>query len=105
MTDAAFDPEAYDVPGATLLGERQLTFIRDWAADWRQADMKVSLTQTIFANAATTHGANKMRLVADLDSNGWPQSGRKRALRELRKGFVFMLGGGPAFADDYSSRD
>jgi hypothetical protein len=93
VTDADFDPESFDVPGATLLGERQLAFIRDWASDWRNADMKVSLTQTIFANAATTHGANKMRLVADLDSNGWPQSGRKRALRELRKGFAFMLGG------------
>ena len=93
VTDPNFDPDAYDVPGATLLGERQLAFIRDWASDWRNADMKVSLTQTIFANAATTHGANKMRLVADLDANGWPQSGRKRALRELRKGFAFMLGG------------
>jgi len=93
VTDAAFDPESLDVPEAVLLGERQLAFIRDWTSDWRNADMKISLTQTIFANAATTHGANKMRLVADLDSNGWPQAGRKRALRELRKGFVFMLGG------------
>ena len=93
VTDPNFDPAAYDVPGATLLGERQLAFIRDWTSDWRGADMKVSLTQTIFANAATTHGANKMRLVADLDSNGWPQSARNRALRELRKGFTFMIGG------------
>jgi len=93
VTDAAFDAESFDVPGAVLLGERQLAFIRDWTSDWSTADMKVSLTQTIFANAATTHGANKMRLVADLDSNGWPQEGRKRALRELHKGFVFMLGG------------
>ena len=93
VTDPNFDPNAYDAPGAKLLGERQLAFIRDWAADWRHAFFKVSLTQSIFANAATTHGANKMRLVADLDSNGWPQSGRNRALAELRKGFAFMIGG------------
>lgn len=93
ITDPDFDPRAYDVPDAKLLGERQLAFIRDWAADWRDAFFKVSLTQSIFANAATTHGANKMRLAADLDSNGWPQAGRNRALAELRKGFAFMIGG------------
>ena len=93
VTDPNFDHAAYDVPGATLLGERQLAFVRDWTSNWRGVDMKVSLTQTIFANAATTHGANKMRLVADLDSNGWPRSARNRALRELRKGFTFMIGG------------
>ena len=93
VTDPDFDPRAYDAPGAKLLGARQLAFLRDWAADWHSAVFKVSLTQSIFANAATTHGANKMRLVADLDSNGWPQSARNRALAELRKGFAFMIGG------------
>jgi len=34
-----------------------------------------------------------MRLVADYDSNGWPQTGRNKALRELRKAFAFMLCG------------
>ena len=29
VTDAAFDAERFDVPGAVLLGERQLAFIRD----------------------------------------------------------------------------
>lgn len=93
VTDPKFDRDAFDPPGGEILGERQLAFVRDWTSDWRESDMKVSLTQTIFANAATTHGANMMRLVADLDSNGWPRSARARALRELRKGFVFMLGG------------
>ncbi len=93
VTDPQFDRDAFDPPGATILGERQIRFIRDWTSDWTGADFKVSLTQTIFANAATTHGANFMRLVADLDSNGWPRSARGRALRELRKGYVFMIGG------------
>ena len=93
ITDPNFDRDAYDPPGATIFGERQIAFIRDWTADWRGAFFKVSLTQTILSNAATTHGGNFTRLVADLDSNGWPRSARNRALRELRKGFAFMYAG------------
>jgi len=93
VTNPNYNPADYDAPGAKLLGDRQLAFIRDWTSNWSLADFKVSLTQSVFANAATTHGANMMRLVADLDSNGWPQSGRNRALNELRKGFTFMIGG------------
>ena len=33
------------------------------------------------------------KLAADCDSNGWPQSGRNRALREMRKGFALHLAG------------
>ncbi len=110
-----FDPKTEaDVPGAILLGQRQLDFLADWAADWRNGVwMKVCLSQTIFANVATLPYKELMsdvvvpqlRIlekgdyppddvpVADMDSNGWPQSGRNRALRELRKGFVFHLAG------------
>ncbi len=93
ITDPDFDRAAFDPPGAKLLGDRQIEFIEDWTADWTGADMKVSVTQTIFAAFSTNHGAKLERLVADLDSNGWPKSGRDRALRELRKGFAFLLGG------------
>ncbi len=93
VTDPNFDRDAFDPPGATILGERQIEFIQDWTADWTGADFKVALSQTIFANAATTHGGDFMRLVADLDSNGWPRSARDRSLRELRKGFAFMYAG------------
>ncbi len=93
VIDPKFDPRTADVPGAKLLGERQLKFLRDWAADWRGADMKVALSQTIFANVATLHGGGRMHLVADYDSNGWPQTGRNKALREIRRAFAFMIGG------------
>ncbi len=33
------------------------------------------------------------RLHADMDSNGWPQSGRNRASAALRKGFAFHFAG------------
>ncbi len=93
VQDPDFDPETVDKPGLKLLGDRQLKFLRDWAADWDGADMKIMVSQTIFCNLANYHGGNQMYLVADLDSNGWPQSGRKRALTEMRKGFAFHLAG------------
>ena len=88
-----YDPKSVDVPSAKLLGERQLKFIREWAADWRSSDMKCVLSQTIFCGGAHLHGSRKNRLHADLDSNGWPQTGRNKALREFRKAFAFMLAG------------
>ena len=88
-----FTPAMVDKPGLTLLGNRQLTFLEDWASDWRGQDMKLAVSQTVFANMATHHGGNLMRLYADLDSNGWPKRGRDMALHELRRGFAFMLQG------------
>jgi len=102
-----------NAPGAVLLGERQLAFLKDWAADWAGGiEMKAALSQTIFANVATLPaeaGGDSVvpklppvapdevpsgyRCVADADSNGWPQSGRNRALRELRRAFAFHLAG------------
>jgi hypothetical protein len=93
VTDPNYDPKSVDVPGAVLLGERQLTFLRDWGADWRDCDMKCVLSQTVLCGGAHLHGRRNNRLVADLDSNGWPQSGRNRALREIRKAFAFMIAG------------
>lgn len=84
---------AADVPEAVLLGDRQLAFLRDWAADWRGADAKMTVSQTIFAGAATHHGEPLHFLVADMDSNGWPQGGRKAALDLIRRAHALMLGG------------
>ena len=93
VIDPGFDPKTADVPGAKLLGDRQILFLRNWASDWREVDMKAALSQTVFAGMATHHGPGLMYLIADYDSNGWPQSGRNRALHELRRGFAFMIGG------------
>jgi len=93
VTDPDYDPKALDVPGAVLLGERQLAFLRDWAADWRGAEMKAVLSQTIFCGGAHLHGSRDNRVLADLDSNGWPQSGRNKALAEIRKAFALHVAG------------
>ncbi|QEG42855.1 alkaline phosphatase D family protein [Roseimaritima ulvae] len=88
-----YDPASVDVEGAILLGERQLKFIDQWAQDWADADMKIALSQTIFCGGAHIHGAANGRLHADMDSNGWPQTGRNRALASLRRAFAFHLAG------------
>jgi len=93
INDPEFDMRKADEPGLTLLGERQLSFLNQFADDWTGEDMKVVLSQTIFANMATHHGPRLFRLIADLDSNGWPQTGRNRALAELRRCFAVHIAG------------
>jgi hypothetical protein len=93
VTDPNYDPKSLDVSGARLLGDRQLEFLRTWAADWRGCDMKCVLSQTVFCGGAHLHGKRSYRVYADLDSNGWPQTGRNKALREIRKAFAFMIAG------------
>lgn len=93
IEDSDFDPASVDLPEAELLGDRQMTFLEEWAADWRGADMKAVISQTTFAQVPTHHGGNFKHLVADLDSNGWPQTPRNEALRCIRKGFAVHLGG------------
>ncbi|MHC4703667.1 MAG: hypothetical protein ACYTFQ_24165, partial [Planctomycetota bacterium] len=39
------------------------------------------------------HGKVGNRLLVDLDSNGWPQTGRNKALMEFRKAFALMIAG------------
>lgn len=93
VTDPNFDPKTADLEGLELLGERQLKFLREWAADWKGADMKIVVSQTIFTAMATTHGGNRQRLRADYDTNGWPQTERDKALKEMRKCFAVHLAG------------
>lgn len=103
---------ALDNPEASLLGDRQLEFIDQWTADWQQVDMKATISQTIFANLSTypssfrtdagTPGLRSLppdeypegyRVAKDMDSNGWPQTARKNALKAIRKGFPVMIAG------------
>lgn len=101
------------VPGAKLLGDRQLEFLGHWAADWSgDTWMKVVLSQTPFADIVTLpKGARSDAItpklpvmkpgeyppdewpVADHDSGGWPQPGRDKALRVMRKAFAFHISG------------
>lgn len=87
------DMSVLERPWLKLLGDRQVDFLKNWVVDWRATDMKVLLSQTVFANIATHHGEDQMVLYADLDSGGWPKTGRDRAIDSIRKGFVFHIAG------------
>jgi len=93
INDPKFDRQSINVPEAELLGERQLKFLRQWGQNWDGVTFKTVLSQSPFANAAHLHGAENNRLIADLDSNGWPQHGRDAALREFRRCFALHLCG------------
>ncbi|MEM6916067.1 MAG: hypothetical protein AAF491_05820 [Verrucomicrobiota bacterium] len=88
-----YDPDSVDVEGAVLLGDRQLAFLDSWAQEWDDVEMKAALSATIFCGGAHIHGSANGRLHADMDSNGWPQAGRNRAVSALRKGFAFHYAG------------
>ncbi len=88
-----YDPTSVDVKGAVLLGDRQLNFLKAWGEDWRGTDMKAVLSQTIFCGGAHIHGKVGGRIHADMDSNGWPQTGRNKALAEMRRSFSVHIAG------------
>jgi len=93
VIDLNFDPKVADIPGLDLLGRQQVDFLKAWATDWKGADMKAVISQTIFTGMATTHGGDREVLRADYDQNGWPQSARNAAVREMRKAFAFHIAG------------
>ncbi|MFV0444673.1 MAG: hypothetical protein ACK5Q5_13970 [Planctomycetaceae bacterium] len=93
INDPKYDPKTIDVPGLQLLGDRQLKFLRDWSSDWTGTEMKAVLSQTAFCGAVHMHGSATGRLLADLDCNGWPQTGRRKALEEIRRARAVHLCG------------
>ncbi len=88
-----YDPKSVDVEGLELLGGRQLSFLEDWGKQQEGVSMKAVLSQTGFCGGAHLHGKKENRLHADMDSNGWPQTGRNKALRLIKKANAVHIGG------------
>ena len=93
INDKYYDPGSIDLPGLKLLGDRQLRFLDEWSQDWTGATMKCVLSQTAFCGAVHLHGNRNNRLLADLDCNGWPQTGRDKALQAIRRAWAVHLCG------------
>ena len=95
--EAIFDPKVntrrFDIHGLKLLGERQLKFLEDWTTDWEGAEMKTVFSQTIFALVNNYTGKFGKEIYADFDTNGWPQSGRNKALSIIRKSYSCHIAG------------
>ncbi|MCZ6671999.1 MAG: alkaline phosphatase D family protein [Verrucomicrobia bacterium] len=84
INEENFDTTTLDDENLTFLGERQLNFLRDWGKG--EAKLKAVLSQSAYCQPHHL-------MVADFDSNGWPQSGRKRALRVVRDANAVMING------------
>lgn len=102
-----------DAPGLNLLGERQMNFLEAWSQDWSgDTRMKSVISQTLFSAVQTrpkkdivTFKDRGMRpvpageypeqdiTVQDFDTNGWPQTPRKNALKIMRKAFAYHIAG------------
>jgi hypothetical protein len=93
ITDANYNPESLDKEGLKLLGGNQLQFLDSWATKKNNSDMKVVLSQTGFCGTAHLLGSINNRVYADFDSNGWPQSGRNKALRIMSKANAVHIAG------------
>jgi len=88
-----YDPKSIDLPGLELLGERQLKFLKEWSRKQDGVSMRAVLSQTGFCGGAHRHGTFENYLHADLDCNGWPQSGRNEALRAIKAAGAVHLAG------------
>lgn len=93
ILNPGYDPKALDLPHKELLGDRQLRFLDSWAQDWDGVEMKSVVSQTVFAMATTHFSRNKTFYYADFDANGWPQTGRNKALEAMRRCFAFHIAG------------
>jgi len=93
IRDPRYDPNVIDTPGLALLGARQEKFLADWADMREGVSMKAVLSQTGFCGGAHLHGSYENRLHADLDSNGWPQGGRNRAVELIQKAKAVHIAG------------
>lgn len=78
-------PDELETDRLEFLGNQQMQFLNQWVENWTGADMKVLLSQTLFANVGTHHGSKKMFLYGDMDSGGWPKHRRDEVIRTIRK--------------------
>ena len=88
IINEGYDGRDADIENGQILGAQQEAFLRNWIH--KSEGVKVALTQTLFASL---HTAPSGKLWLDLDSGGWPQSGRNRALDILASGDVLLLSG------------
>lgn len=88
-----YDPRTVDLEGLKLLGNRQLEFLGHWSTQREGVVIKAVLSQTGFCGGAHLHGRKDNRLHADMDSNGWPQTGRNKALNLIKKANAVHVAG------------
>lgn len=89
VRDAEFDCTQLDREDLQLLGAEQEAFLAKWSKELKASgSMGAVLSQSPWAHIAMYSPDS-----ADLDSNGWPQSGRNRALAAIGDAPAVMIHG------------
>ena len=89
INEQEFDTRTLDREDLQLLGKRQLDFLREWGSDGEK--LRAVLSQSAFCQPHHL-------MLADMDSNGWPQAGRRKALEVIREANAVMVTGDLHFA-------
>jgi len=89
VLDPDYDCRQLDRDDLQLLGKQQEDFLRQWADDVK----KSGRIGAVLSQSPWAHVAMYSPTSADLDSNGWPQSGRNRALNALGDAPVVLISG------------
>jgi hypothetical protein len=89
ITDSTFDVSKLDRPEFQLLGKDQEEFVAQWSQEVAKSNrLAVVLSQSPFVNVG-----NYEPSYGDMDSNGWPQSARNRALEAIVPSGAVMISG------------
>ncbi len=89
IMDPTFDTRTLDAQGLNLLGVAQETFAKTWAdATRKTGQLAAILHQSPFVNVG-----NYQRTFGDMDSNGWPPTPRRNALRALAPSKAILISG------------
>lgn len=88
IMNEGYDGRDADIANGHILGAGQEIFLRNWIQ--RNEGVKIGFSQTLFASL---HTAPTGKMWLDIDSGGWPQTPRNRALEILGKGDVILMSG------------
>jgi len=89
VEDPDFDCTRLDRQDLQLLGRAQEEFLAAWSANLKKSGM----IGAVLSQSPWAHVAMYSQNSADLDSNGWPQSARNRALSAIGDAPVVMIHG------------
>ncbi|MGB1259084.1 MAG: alkaline phosphatase D family protein [Akkermansiaceae bacterium] len=76
-----------------LLGDRQKSFLRAWADDWKGQSLKCVVSQSPLGNLHTHSSGGYNFGLNDRDAHGWPVHRRNEAWALLRKTRMFQIAG------------
>ena len=76
-----------------LLGNRQKDFLRAWAEDWEDQELKCVVSQSPFGNLHTHANSGYGFGLNDRDTHGWPTHRRNESWELLRLSRMFQIAG------------